>query len=128
MIGVTTGAVIWATAAVGVVLGLGYIAAGLVFSLLIFVTLAGAGAIDGLASGSCRHVTLRIVYDPDEGKSRLRIQSILEEHQHEGELVFKPGEEGREEALITFCGKHRDHHAFLGHLANLPQVIRVLQG
>lgn len=128
LIGVTTGAVIWATAAVGVVLGAGYVAAGAVFSLLIFATLAGARFIDALASGSCRYVTLRIVYAPDSGKTRLRIQSILEEHQHEGELTFGPSDEGHEEALITFCDEHRDHHSFLGHLANLPQVIRVSQG
>jgi uncharacterized membrane protein YhiD involved in acid resistance len=127
LIGVTTGAVIWATAAVGVVLGAGYVAAGAVFSLVIFGTLAGARTIDAVVSGSCRYVMLRVTFDPEAGKTRLQIQSILDEHQHEGELEFRAAAEGREEALISYCIEHRDHHAFLGHLASLRQVIRVSQ-
>jgi len=128
LIGVTTGAVIWATAAVGVVLGAGHVAAGAVFAVLIFCTLAGTRLVDALGNGKCRLSELRIVFDPDDGKTRLRIQSILEEHQHEGELAFRPAGDGREEAIITYCAEHRDHHVFLGQLANMPQVIRVSQG
>jgi putative Mg2+ transporter-C (MgtC) family protein len=128
LIGVTTGAVIWATAAVGVVLGTGHIAAGIVFALLIFCTLAGTRVIDALGNGKCRQGRLCILFDPDEGKTRLRIQSILEEHQHEGELEFRSASDGREEVMMTYCSEHRDHHAFLGHLADLKHVIRVSQG
>ncbi|MBN2563706.1 MAG: MgtC/SapB family protein [Phycisphaerae bacterium] len=125
VIGVTTGAGIWATAAVGVVLGSGYVAAGVFFTLLIVATLAGAGAIDRLVLNPCRYKTLRISFDPGDGKTQFLIQGILDEHQHDVEVKFKEPVDGVQEALIRYCAFHRDHRAFLPALTSLRQITRI---
>lgn len=128
LIGVTTGAGIWATAAVGVVLGSGHIAAGIFFTILIVVTLAGARAFDRVVMGPCRIKTLRLVYDPADGRTRWKIQSILDGHQHDYEVTFAQPEEDRHEARIEYCASHRDHRTFLGALVTLPGILSVAEG
>jgi len=124
LIGVTTGASIWATAAVGVVLGGGHIAAGVFFTLLILATLTGARAIDRLIMGPCQFETLYLTFDPTDGKTRYKIQSILDNHQHDLEVRFEEAAEGRQRVAIQFCNAHRDHRTFLSALIGLPGVLR----
>jgi putative Mg2+ transporter-C (MgtC) family protein len=125
LIGVTTGAGIWATAAVGVVLGGGYIAAGVFFSLVIVATLAGVPALDKVILGPCQFKVLRVGFDPANGKTRLRIQAILDEHQHEGQVRFVERADGMREALIHYCHTHRDHRTFLSPLISLAEIGQV---
>lgn len=127
LIGVTTGAGIWATAAVGVVLGSGYVAAGMLFSLLILGTLAGSRAFDRLIGGACRFKTVRVTFDPADGKTQHKIQGILDEHQHEGKVEFGRPSEGMQTAVICYCDSHRDHRTFLSPVVSLQQVTRVMQ-
>jgi putative Mg2+ transporter-C (MgtC) family protein len=128
LIGVTTGAGIWATAAVGVVLGAGYVAAGGFFTLLIVGTLSVARVVERFASGPCRFEKLHITFEPAEGKTRLQIQAILDENQHEGKVIFQEPVSGLQEGAIWYCAAHRDHHAFLGPMMSLRQITRASQG
>jgi len=126
VIGVTTGAAIWATAAVGVVIGAGYVAAGFVFSLLILATLAAAKLIDRVIAGPCRFQRIEVSYEPSAGKTRIAIRALLDTHVHEGAVTFDEPEEpagpGLGRATIEFCHVHRDHRAFLGELVALAGV------
>ncbi len=125
LIGVTTGAGIWATAAVGVVLGSGYVAAGVFFSLVIVATLAGVPAIDKMILGPCQYKALRVRFDPANGKTGLRIRAILDEHQHEGQVSFTERNDGLGEARISYCQSHRDHRTFLSALVSLAEINHV---
>ncbi|MFQ5430814.1 MAG: MgtC/SapB family protein [Phycisphaerae bacterium] len=127
IIGVTTGAGIWATAAVGMVLGSGHIAAGLFFTLLIVGTLAASHAMDRLVTGPCRHETLRLIFDAADGKVKFRIQAILDNHQYDQQAAFGEAGGGRQEVAIRYCAAHRDHRAFLASLITLPGVLQVLE-
>ncbi len=127
VIGVTTGAGIWATAAVGVIIGGGYIAAGLFFSLLIMATLSAARFIDRLATGPCSVKTLRLEYDPDGGRTRLAIQATLDDHQHSETVTFDEPPDGPGIALIRYCDAHRDHRTFMSDLLRLKHITRMQQ-
>ncbi len=128
LIGITTGAGIWATAAVGVVLGIGHVVSGLFFTLLIVGTLAASRFLDTRISGACEHVTLRLIFNPAGGKTILRIQSILAEHLHAGgELRPTDSVEGEQEVSVRYCRRHREHHKFLTPLLALDDVYRVEQ-
>jgi putative Mg2+ transporter-C (MgtC) family protein len=126
IIGVTTAAGIWATAAVGVVIGTGHIAAGCFFSLLIFAVLALAKLIDRIALGPCRYKTLHLEFDPNGGKTRIAIRTILEEHQHQIEARFDDGPEAEGRASIRYCDSHHEHHVFLSDLLQLPAITRLM--
>ncbi len=128
VIGVTTGAGIWATAAVGVVLGSGHLAAGLFFALLIVAVLSAAGTLDRLVMGSCKLERLRIVFHPADGVTKFRIQAILDDYQHEHAVTFKTPENDRQEVVIPYCTSHRDHRNFMGPLLALGGVKHVSNG
>lgn len=128
LIGVTTAAGIWATAAVGVVLGSGHVAAGLVFTLLILATLAAARWFDRVVMGPCRYETLHLIFDAEDGKTRFHIQSVLDDHEHDLEVVFQEPENARQEVAIRFCDAHRDHRAFLRSLIRIPGILHASRG
>lgn len=125
IIGVTTGASIWATAAVGMVVGGGYIAAGIFFSLLILGTLGAARVIDRVAEGPCNFRDLRVEYTEEGGKTRLALQALLDRHQHPEPIRFESPGDGAGVAHIRYCSAHRDHRQFLEELADMPPVRRV---
>jgi putative Mg2+ transporter-C (MgtC) family protein len=125
LIGITTGAGIWATAAVGVVLGAGYVAAGIFFSLVILGTLAAERAVDRLLGGSCEHSTLELTFDPGDGKTAFRIQAILDEYQSPATATFKEPVGSEQQATIRYCHAHREHRAFLRPLLSLDRIHRV---
>jgi putative Mg2+ transporter-C (MgtC) family protein len=127
VIGVTTGAGIWATSAVGVIIGSGHVAAGLFFSLLIYGVLAASKIIDRLALGPCHYMTLHLEYDPQGCRTRLAIESVLEDHQHFVKARFDEPAGGPGLAAIEYCTAHADHHNFIPHLLDLPSVIRFSQ-
>ena len=122
LIGVTTGAGIWATAAVGVVLGSGHIAAGVFFTLLILGTLAAARAVDRFVGGVCRFETIRLSFETADGKTRFMIQAILDEHQHDHPVTFSEPREDGQEVAIRFCNAHREHRTLLAPLLAMPAV------
>ena len=128
LIGLTTAAAIWATAAVGIVLGSGFVGAGVFFTLLIVATLTGARVLDRRVMGPCEHRSLRLVFDPSDGRTQFLIQGILDEHQHIEDAGFEVRPDGLHEALITYCQAHREHRTFLPSLMALPQVRQVLLG
>jgi len=128
VIGVTTGAGIWATAAVGTVLGAGYIAAGIFFTLLIVGVLAAEALIDRISLGPCKFATLTLHFDPDDGRGRIAIQSVLDEHQHTEEARFEEPPGDPSVVRVRFCDTHRDHRGVVADLARLRQVKRLQQG
>ena len=127
VIGVTTGAGIWATSAVGVIIGSGHVAAGCVFSFLIYGVLAASKGIDRLALGPCQYATLNLEYDPQGSRTRLAIESVLEDHQHFVKMRFDEpaGAPGR--ASIEYCTSHPDHHPFIPNLLDVPAITRITQ-
>lgn len=124
VLGLTTGATIWAIAAVGVAIGSGYVAAGLVFSLVILAVLTAAHPLTPLVAGRCSAHPLTVVYRPDGGKTWPRVQLVLDRHQIPDRHVRRhedPGELHRCEARV--CLVHRDHRSIVGELADIPEVV-----
>ncbi len=128
LIGLTTGAGIWATAAVGLTIGAGYVAAGVFFSLLIVGTLSAAKGIDRLFQGPPKYTTLRITFRRDNGKAALRIQSVLDEHMYMGEIHFEETAEDEGTVVLNYRDTGREDRAFLPPLIACDDIIRVCRG
>jgi len=126
VVGLTTGATIWAVAAVGVTIGAGYVAAGVCFTILILFTLDIVNRIEWLMIGRCRKKTVRIVFRPERGKTLPRIQEILDYHRLPDSSVVK-GHGADEEELIELpvCMSHRQHRTVLKELAELQEVVSI---
>ncbi len=126
VLGLTTGATIWAVAAVGVTIGAGYVAAGIVFTLVIFFTLDIVQRLEWLFMGRCRLRKAAIAYKVDGGKTLPRIQDVLDHYRIPDAIVTRrPGAD--DEATIEFpvCTRHRHHRVLLKELVDIPQVTAV---
>lgn len=126
--GFTTAAAIWVVAAIGVVLGIGYAAAGVLFTLLVVGTLAAERTIESFLCGRCRWATMRIDFDQTDGRTHWLIQEILDDHQVPDELVsFATTTEEIGTVSVRCCVGHRQHRGFLAPLAALSSVRRIVE-
>ncbi|MBI5764774.1 MAG: MgtC/SapB family protein [Planctomycetes bacterium] len=126
--GFTTAAAIWVVAAIGVVLGSGYAAAGVLFTLFVVGTLAAERTIEALLCGRCQWATMRIDFDPTDGRTHWLIQEILDDHQVPDELVSFASTTVEIGAVsVRCCVRHRQHRGFLATLAALPFVRRIVE-
>jgi putative Mg2+ transporter-C (MgtC) family protein len=126
VVGMTTGATIWAVAAVGVTIGSGYVAAGFFFAAMIIITLIWLTRLDWIVMGHCRQHRIAVTFRPDHGKSRPQLQEILDRGRvpdADVTLDEPEAEEHRLEAWI--CQRHRDHRVVISELSQHPQVVSI---
>jgi putative Mg2+ transporter-C (MgtC) family protein len=122
IVGLTTAATIWVTAAIGVMVGSGYAVAGLALTLVVVGTLLGARWIEEWLLGRCKRVSLTIRYRTDGAKTHLRVLRILDEFRVP-DSTWSITREGELEVLrINCCIAHRSHRAFLFEVAELSEV------
>lgn len=127
VVGITTAAGIWATAAVGLILGAGYVALGFFFTILIVGTLSAARAIERIVEGPCRLSTLSLHLADNDARTRLQVESILEDHPFPIIPEYESAPDGRTIARIRYCTIHRDHHTWLNELLSSPTLVRIDQ-
>lgn len=125
VIGLTTGATIWTVAAIGVVIGGGYAAAGVVLTVLVFAMLTLVQFIEKAMAGACRFSHCRAVYRPEHGKTRLRILQILDAYNVPDSAWSVSDEDDKEIMEITYCHFHKSHRAFLTELVDVPQLLEI---
>ncbi len=126
IVGLTTGATIWAIAAVGMTIGCGHVAAGAFFTLVIYLTLTVADRLNWLALGHCEYRRALIYFHPEHGKTRIILQDILDDWQIPDERITDlPAEGGLQSVALTVCSKHRDHSAVLRRLVEVTGVERL---
>jgi putative Mg2+ transporter-C (MgtC) family protein len=125
IVGLTTGATIWTVAAIGVLVGGGYAAAGVVLTVLVVSMLVVVRWVERGLLGRCRFSRCTLVYDPDRGKTRVRILQILDEFRVPDELWdFRV--EGQSEVMeLHYCHFHHNHRAILFEVTNVEGVVEV---
>jgi putative Mg2+ transporter-C (MgtC) family protein len=118
--GLTTAATVWATAGVGMVVGAGYATAGVALSLTILIALAGLKFIEEHLAGPCRLQTVVIRYQPNSGRTRIRIQQALDAARGPVKVTDSPGDVC--ELTLSYCGAHKEHRAVLTTLSDISMV------
>jgi putative Mg2+ transporter-C (MgtC) family protein len=127
--GLTTAATIWAVAAVGVAIGAGFVAAGLVCTLIIFLTLSVVQRLEWVVVGRCRRQLATALFRADGGKTRVRLQDVLDRFSVPDERVAaRSGKEGLTELTFPVCTFHRDHRTLLREVAEVPGVEEISVG
>ncbi len=126
VVGLTTGATIWAVAAVGVTIGAGYVVAGMVFTMLILVVLTVAQRLEWLITGRCVRRDTTVVYHSDHGKTWPRLQTIFDDYRiPAGNLTHGRRDEGQKTLRTRLCTAHREHRSILRDLADVPEVLSI---
>jgi putative Mg2+ transporter-C (MgtC) family protein len=121
--GLTTAATIWTVSAIGIAAGAGYVTAALLLSFSVLLVLGVFRKVEAHMDGHCHYSELRVVYRPEQGKTRALILGALDDargpHTVEEEAE-RP--EGLAEMRVRYCEFHRDHRHFLADLAAIPGV------
>jgi uncharacterized membrane protein YhiD involved in acid resistance len=104
-------------------IGAGYVAAGVCFTMIIFFTLDILHRVDWLLIGRCRRHRTLVTYRIDAGKARPRIQEILDRYRVADRLVVH-GEIPGEDRTVEFssCTNHRHHRLILKDLGDIAEV------
>ena len=121
--GTVTAATIWAMAAIGMVIGIGYAGSAILLSLFVLGVLTIVSWIQRWLIAICHKSTLRLVFDPAGGKTLLKIEQTLDRHDvgvHDKDVQRLA--DGLMEARLTYCGVHSHYREVLGHLADLPEI------
>ena len=125
IVGLTTGATIWTVAAIGVLVGGGYAAAGIVLTALVVLMLVAVRWIERGMIGRCHFSTCTLVYEPEQGKTRVRLLQILDEFRVPDEQWEVNKEGDRELMRLHYCHFHQVHRAILFDVANVVGVVEV---
>jgi putative Mg2+ transporter-C (MgtC) family protein len=118
--GITTAATVWATAGVGMIVGAGYATAGVALSLTILITLAALKRIEERLAGPCRMRRVVVRYQPNAGRTRVRIQQALDSARGPMQVVDDRVDDSL--ITITYCTAHKEHRALLSSLADISNV------
>jgi len=126
--GLTSAALIWTTAAIGMVVGAGLGGAGLALSVLLLVIQTVVTRVENRYIGPCVHRQIIMIYDPRGGKTTVKIDHILDNYQ----LLHSMGqvetsEEKKVSLTLSYCNAHKHHKDFLVKLAELPEVESIVQ-
>jgi|CXWL01.1.fsa_nt_gi putative Mg2+ transporter-C (MgtC) family protein len=125
IIGLTTGATIWTAAAIGVLVGGGYGAAGLVLTLLVVGLMIVEQRIEDWILGACRYTHVHVAYQPDNGKTRIRLLRVLDEFRIPDSRWEVATEGELEVADVQYCHFHQQHRAILLEIVNLPGIVEI---
>jgi putative Mg2+ transporter-C (MgtC) family protein len=121
--GMTTAATIWATAAIGITVGTGYPVAGLATSLLVRMVLVAVLKWEIHHLGGIQTVGIALEFDPDHGKTRIKMERLREEYRVTGQaLSYDKLPDGIVRARLDLRLPRRHLREFLDELASLPGV------
>jgi putative Mg2+ transporter-C (MgtC) family protein len=121
--GMTTAATIWATAAVGITAGAGHLVGAIALSLLMRIILSFVQNWEIRHMGGMREAVVEMRFDPDHGKTRIRIERLRELfHVAAQEIQLEPLDDGLVCARIHLRLPRRHLHELLNSLADLPAV------
>jgi putative Mg2+ transporter-C (MgtC) family protein len=125
--GLTTAATVWATAGVGMVVGAGYALAGVGLSLIILGTLSGLKRIEEGMAGPCHTRRVVVRYQPNDGRTRIRIQQALDAARGPTQVSADRIAEGGADADLTlaYCSAHKEHRVVLTALADISAVASI---
>jgi putative Mg2+ transporter-C (MgtC) family protein len=121
--GTTTAATIWVVAALGIVVGSGYVGAAVCLSILIRFVLVGITLYEYHVAGELRSRTVEFDFDPDAGRTRIALDRVLADFQ--SSAVTTKWEEVSDEVMrLTLCIRlpHRAACELLADLAEVKQV------
>ncbi len=125
IVGLTSAAMIWVVAAVGMAIGAGQNAVGIATTILILVVLLGLGLFEKRLFGRCVLYECQISFDDDRGKTRGAIEETLRGvgRPLEGFNLKRTGE--HLQLTVQYCDVHPEHRRFLSDLWKIEGIREV---
>jgi putative Mg2+ transporter-C (MgtC) family protein len=123
--GMTTAATIWVMAAIGMIVGTGYAIPGLALSFFVRFLLTTIYRWETRYLRRQPTCTVHFLFDPARGKTRIRIEKILEERDLKVPAYSAPNSDGQISATIHSSLPSRQHNDLLCSLADIPEIVEI---
>lgn len=123
--GLTTAAVIWTVAGIGLCIGAGFPFIALYFTMLVLFVLTFLAQYEQKLLGQCHFVSTTLTFKDDEGKVWAELSEILSEH----DVTTTQYQIRKEKKAIVldlrYCDKHPAHNRFMYDLWKAGSVKEV---
>jgi putative Mg2+ transporter-C (MgtC) family protein len=124
--GMTTAATIWIVAAMGMAIGAGYAPAGIGLALFVRSLLSLVGRWEVNHYGASRAMMVGIVFDPDHGKTEIKLERVLEEFAIATNTIQRSHDpDGHERWVVRFRLAGRHTREFFSELVQIPEVYAI---
>jgi len=118
--GLTSAATAWVVAAIGLLIGAGFPALGLVATLLVLVTLELLSRLEPRLLGPCHMRTLELTFEDAPARARAALVLALSEQNVAICRYAFLEEGGRLQLSLNYCERHPEHHRFLAEVLAVP--------
>ncbi len=127
--GMTTAAAIWMMAAIGITIGVGRPVPGVGLALLVRGILVGVRRWEVYHLGGLRSAVVEIVFEPEHGKTQIRVDCVRETFHVGGPFTVQPesGEGSLMRGRLEVRLPRRHLHEFLEEIVNIPAVLEIRQ-
>jgi putative Mg2+ transporter-C (MgtC) family protein len=124
--GMTTAAAIWVVAAIGMTVGAGYAFGGIGLAILARGVLTLMLLWESSRMGGAQAETVTILFDPDHGKTPIKLERLLDGFGLSLVKVIRTAEiNGQMKWVISYQLPARHKHEFLSALADLPEIYAI---
>jgi putative Mg2+ transporter-C (MgtC) family protein len=120
--GTTTAATIWVMAAIGVTAGTGYAGAAIGLSIFVRALLSGVWWLESRSLGGMRLLTVEMEFDPDNGKTRVRLERVLADYSLPDPLAKWTPDDAPARLTLRLQLHHRRLRELLDDLVAVPAV------
>ncbi|HKN46823.1 MAG TPA: MgtC/SapB family protein [Candidatus Polarisedimenticolia bacterium] len=120
--GLTSAAMIWVVSAVGMAIGAGYRAIGVLATVLILLVLVGLGILEQRVFERCIYSDCVITFDDDKGKTRRAVEQALRGSGRPLESIDLKKSNDHYAVTFQYCDVHPQHKEFLGDLWRIEGV------
>jgi len=125
VVGLTTAATIWTVAAIGLLVGGGYAAAGIVLTILVVTMLIVVQRLERKVLEPCRFAEVQVVYEPAQGKTRVRLLRILDEYKVPDGNWNLSQDDSNEVMHLRYCHFHGPHRSLLFEIVEVPGIVAI---
>jgi putative Mg2+ transporter-C (MgtC) family protein len=126
--GVTTAAIIWVAASIGMAVGAGYVFAGLGLSLLVNRLMVGIFIYETRFHPDLHSVNYVVEYGSQGGLARIRLERLLVDYEMTGATIDWEESSGETNRVTLKMKMARVHlYELLGEIADVPEVRSITQ-
>ncbi len=125
IVGLTSAAMIWVAAGIGLLIGAGFPVIGVVCTLLVLLTLTLLGRVERILLGACRYIDCEIILVDDGGKTKAEVMQILDEQELNRTSYELLHEEKFFRLRTRYCERHPAHRRFINEIMGLSGAVEM---
>jgi putative Mg2+ transporter-C (MgtC) family protein len=123
--GLTTAAVIWVAAAIGMLIGIGHSLLGVLLAIFVLLILSLFGKMEDLIDISNYRKQYFLTFDSDDVKNVDRVEDLIKQHKLKIMLKKVSKKDGRLKLSVEVAGNKNNVKKLTGELLLIPEIVEI---